>query len=77
MAPEVLCHRVLLTYDGLAEGIRVDDIVGKILRTIEAPRIAPHQDERSGITSWPDRPGFVGPYGGAQGTAEQEFGASA
>ena len=78
VAPEVLCHRVLLTYDGLAEGIRADDIVGKILAHDRGSpdRTPPGRDEwrtRRGR----DRPGFVGPYGAGQGAAEQEFGASA
>ncbi|MDQ6697426.1 MAG: AAA family ATPase [Actinomycetota bacterium] len=51
VAPEVLGHRVLLTYDGLAEGIRPEGIVGRILRTIEAPRVAPHQDEHDSRVS--------------------------
>jgi MoxR-like ATPase len=44
VAPEVLRHRLLLTYDALAEGIRTDDLIGRILSSVEAPRVAPHQD---------------------------------
>jgi AAA lid domain-containing protein len=47
VAPEVLRHRLLLTYDGLAAGLQVDAIVARVLATIQAPRVAPHQDERT------------------------------
>ena len=45
VAPEVLRHRVTLTYDALAEGIQPDDVVRKVLGTVPAPRISPQQDE--------------------------------
>jgi MoxR-like ATPase len=45
IAPEVLRHRLLLSYDALAEHITVDDIITKVLGAIEPPRVAPHQDE--------------------------------
>ncbi len=54
VAPEVLRHRLLLTYDGLAAGLQVDDVISRVLATIPAPRVAPHQDETgAGMT----RPG--------------------
>ena len=40
VAPEVLRHRVTLTYDALASGVQVDDVVRQILSTVVAPRIA-------------------------------------
>ena len=39
VAPEVLRHRILLTYDALAEGVLVDQIVQRILATTPAPRV--------------------------------------
>ncbi|HEX3540818.1 MAG TPA: AAA family ATPase [Acidimicrobiales bacterium] len=45
VAPEVLRHRLLLTYDGLAAGLLVDAVIARVLATIPAPRVAPHQDE--------------------------------
>jgi len=45
VAPEVLRHRLLLTYDALADNVRVDDVIGRVLATTVPPRIAPHQDE--------------------------------
>jgi MoxR-like ATPase len=37
VAPDVLRHRILLTYEAEAEGIRSEDIVGRILQTVPAP----------------------------------------
>ncbi|GAC1535325.1 MAG: MoxR family ATPase [Acidimicrobiales bacterium] len=45
VAPEVLRHRLLLSYDALAEGVSADDVVHRLLSVIEAPRVAPRQQE--------------------------------
>jgi MoxR-like ATPase len=45
VAPEVLRHRLVLTYEALADGVHVDDVVAHILGTVIAPRISPAQDE--------------------------------
>ena len=37
IAPDVLRHRVLTTYEAEAEEVTSDDIVKKILATVEAP----------------------------------------
>ena len=58
VAPEVLRHRIMLTFDALADGIKVDDIVTRVLSKVPAPRVAPHQDEapaQSTPSGW--RPG--------------------
>ena len=44
VAPEVLRHRITLTYDALAEGVGPDDVLREILSTVQAPRIAPATD---------------------------------
>ena len=38
VAPEVLRHRVTLTYDALADGVTVDDVLREVLRHVPAPR---------------------------------------
>src|SRR3989440_8879249 len=48
VVPEVLRHRLLLTYDALAGGVKVDQVIDHLLATIEAPRVAPHQDDAAG-----------------------------
>ncbi len=59
VAPEILRHRLLLTYEALAEGVDVERIVARLLSTIVAPRIRPLQDPRE-----PDRrpEAAPGPY---------------
>ena len=37
IAPDVLRHRVLTTYEAEAENVTSDDIVTRILETVEAP----------------------------------------
>jgi MoxR-like ATPase len=44
VAPEVLRHRILLTYDALAQEITPDQVLERILAAVPAPRVAPHQD---------------------------------
>jgi MoxR-like ATPase len=44
IAPEVLRHRIVLSYEALAEGIDADRVVEEVLRTIPVPQIAPSQD---------------------------------
>jgi MoxR-like ATPase len=44
VAPEVLRHRILLSYDAIAAEVTPDDIVAKVLSTVPAPRVAPSQD---------------------------------
>ncbi len=44
LAPEVLRHRLLLSYEALAAGMTTDDVIDKVTSTIEPPRVAPAQD---------------------------------
>ncbi|MFP4474858.1 MAG: AAA family ATPase [Desulfatibacillaceae bacterium] len=37
MAPDVLRHRVILSYEAEAEGVTPDDVVGRILERVEVP----------------------------------------
>jgi MoxR-like ATPase len=45
VAPEVLRHRILLSYDALANGMGIEDVVRLVLQRVPVPRVAPHQDE--------------------------------
>jgi MoxR-like ATPase len=40
IAPEVLRHRVMLSYDALAEGTAVDAVVSRLLEAVPPPRVA-------------------------------------
>ena len=53
VAPEILRHRIMLSYDALADGIKVDDVVQRIISGTEAPRIAPQQDTNGAMPSFP------------------------
>src|SRR5262249_8403088 len=41
VAPEVLRHRLLLSYDAIADGITADNLIGRILSSIPAPHVTP------------------------------------
>jgi MoxR-like ATPase len=44
VARDVLRHRVLLSYEALADGVSSDDVVERVVRTVVAPRISPGQN---------------------------------
>ncbi|MFN0091181.1 MAG: AAA family ATPase, partial [Acidimicrobiales bacterium] len=44
VAPDVLRHRLVLSYEALAQGLAIDHILARLLSTIPAPRVAPSQD---------------------------------
>jgi MoxR-like ATPase len=44
IAPEVLRHRLVLSYEALAQGLVVDQLLARMLATVPAPRVAPSQD---------------------------------
>lgn len=47
VAPDVLRHRLVLTYEALARDVVVDDVLGRLLSTVPAPRVSPTQDPSS------------------------------
>lgn len=48
VAPEVLRHRVALTYDALADGVTVDDVLREVLRHVPAPRAVARTEQAAG-----------------------------
>ncbi len=46
MRREILRHRVLLSYEALAEGVDAEQIVTRIVQTVLAPRITATQDDQ-------------------------------
>ncbi|HUP87474.1 MAG TPA: MoxR family ATPase [Acidimicrobiales bacterium] len=44
VAGDILRHRVILSYEALADGVDAEDVVNRVLRTVIAPRVAPGQD---------------------------------
>jgi len=43
-AHEVMRHRLVLSYEALADGVCVDSLLDRILATVSQPRLAPSQD---------------------------------
>jgi MoxR-like ATPase len=45
VAPDVLRHRLVLSYEAMAKDLTAEHILARILSTVPAPRLAPLQDE--------------------------------
>ena len=43
VAPEILRHRLVLSYEALAEGVTADQVIGTLLDNVPAPLVAPSQ----------------------------------
>ncbi len=65
VAPEVLRHRVTLTYDALAEGVHPEAVVESILARVGAPQIAPQQVAAQVTQPYPSVGQAPGPYAAA------------
>jgi MoxR-like ATPase len=44
VARDILRHRVLLSYEALADGIDAEQVVERVVQTVLAPRVTPSQD---------------------------------
>jgi len=44
VAPEILRHRLLLSYEALAQDVDVEQVMSRILSTVPAPRVSPAQN---------------------------------
>ena len=45
VAPDVLAHRLVLSYDALVDGVPPRALVARVLGAVPAPRVTPTQDE--------------------------------
>ena len=61
VAPDVLRHRLVPSYEALAESITVEQILARVLSTIPAPRIAPADDGRPAMITAVSEPPPVPP----------------
>ncbi|HEX2771056.1 MAG TPA: MoxR family ATPase, partial [Micromonosporaceae bacterium] len=43
IAPDILRHRLVLSYDALADDVPADHIIGRVMATIALPSVAPRQ----------------------------------
>jgi MoxR-like ATPase len=48
VAPDILRHRLVLSYDALADDIPADHIVGRVLGAVPLPSVAPRQHAAAG-----------------------------
>jgi MoxR-like ATPase len=49
VARDVLRHRVLLSYEALADGVDAEQVVERVVQSVGAPRITPVQETVEGI----------------------------
>jgi MoxR-like ATPase len=45
LAPDALRHRIVLSYDALADGLQPDDVVARVLEAVDAPAREPYVPE--------------------------------
>ncbi|TFV51742.1 MoxR family ATPase [Blastococcus sp. TF02A-35] len=65
---DVLRHRLVLSYDALADGVPADHIVKRIVQTVPLPQVAPRQQATGGGPGAPGGPSVPPPfYGPPQG----------
>ena len=49
LAPEVLRHRIMLSYEALADDVKLEEVVQQIIAAVSAPQVHigdPHRDVR-------------------------------
>jgi MoxR-like ATPase len=61
VAPDVLRHRIVLSYEALAQGVGVEHVLVRVLSTVPAPRIAPSQAPTAARPPSPPAPGPAAP----------------
>ena len=60
VAPEVLRHRIVLSYEALAQDVDAEHVVNRLLATVPAPVVSPAQADAAAwnhATSWGAAPG--------------------
>jgi MoxR-like ATPase len=60
IAPDILRHRLVLSYDALADDIPADEIVNRVLAAVPPPTVAPRQNSTAANApvsagAWPGR----------------------
>ena len=51
IAPDVLSHRLVLTFDAVADGVDPRDVIGQVLESVAQPQIAPRSYDLDEIAS--------------------------
>ncbi|MCW3840878.1 MoxR family ATPase [Micromonospora yasonensis] len=61
IAPDILRHRLVLSYDALADDVPADHIVHRVMSTIPLPSVAPRQQSTPPPPAVPNAAGWPGP----------------
>ena len=56
VAPEIFRHRIVLSYEALAQGLVVDQLTARLLSTVPAPRVTPMVDAYDQSVYGPNQP---------------------
>ena len=53
IAPDVLAHRLVLSFDAVADGVSAESVVERLVEAVPPPRIAPQQgdEQRRGLAA--------------------------
>ncbi|WP_348775241.1 MoxR family ATPase [Solwaraspora sp. WMMD937] len=51
LATDVLAHRLVLSFDAVADGVDAGSIVRRLIQVVPPPRIAPAHDQRPGLAA--------------------------
>ncbi|WP_306436909.1 MoxR family ATPase [Rhodococcus sp. 15-649-2-2] len=51
LAPDVLAHRLVLTFDAAAENVDARSLIETVVRTIVPPRLAPHESDAERVSA--------------------------
>jgi MoxR-like ATPase len=54
VAPEILRHRLLLSYEALAQDVDVEQVLNRLLSTVPAPRVSPAQADPGLVATVPN-----------------------
>jgi MoxR-like ATPase len=46
LAPDVISHRLVLSFDAVADGVPAEEVVHRLVEAVPPPRIAPNQEDR-------------------------------
>ena len=69
VAADVLRHRLVLSYDALADGVPTEHIVKRILQSVPLPQVTPRQRAGGYGPAAPDGPRVPDQFSGSQGGA--------
>lgn len=72
--PDVLRHRLVLSYDALADEVSPDDVIRRVLQTVGLPQVAPQAVAPGASAPAPMPASFAPPAMGPQGVAQGQQG---